>query len=451
MSLYACNNDNKPEKIEPAINTANTAAEKNINTQIALTVGSRQFSVFELQKNYKIFKQRFLQNNQREPGEADVKTWIKEFIERAYVLEDANKKGYYNRDDVQNSVESMAMLMLSQPTGLLEQKLTAQVAPQMPAEKSSAGSQKAAIVNEYYAKINKSAAFDPDKSAILWLQNVINKYKQKNAIRKDDIAAVLNKKLATYRALDGSTKTISMEGFMNYYNNLPLRRYLTDTAAITSYLHQISTDSYIRKDAEQMGLLTDPEFRLNKINFTNNVVYQKYMEDQLGADRGVTENDIMNVYASVKQRMTHPVNIVYSIYTFSNAPTAYKALSLFNRYPGDTSINLNSLSQKKHIKFDRDQSRLPDTLKKMIYRGRPGQPLPPVETNGYFTVLMIESATGSEIFTANEIRPYLVTRAKERRELNYCGKKANELSRTLKADNNIDLKMLTGSRLTASF
>jgi hypothetical protein len=199
-----------------------------------------------------------------------------------------------------------------------------------------------------------------------------------------------------------------------------------------------------------MGLLTDPEFRLNKINFTNNVVYQKYMEDQLGADRGVTETDIMNIYASVKQRMTHPANIVYSIYTFSNAPTAYKALSLFNRYPGDSSINVNSLSQKKHIKFDKNQSHLPDTLKKMIYRGRPGQPLPPVETDGYFTVLMIESATGSEIFPATEIRPYLMARAKERRELNYCNKKANELSKSLKAENNINLNMLTGSGLTAS-
>jgi hypothetical protein len=424
--------------------------KKNVNTQIALTVGSRQFSVFELQKNYKIFKQRFLQNNQREPGEADVKTWINEFVERAYVLEDANEKGYYNRNDVKNIVEGMAMIMLSQPTGILEQKLTANVAPQNLAEKNSAEKEKAAIVNEYYAKINKAAVFNPDKSVILWLQNVLNTYKKKNAIRKEDIAAGSDKKLASYHTPDGSTKTISIEDFVNYYNNLPFRRHLNDTAVIISYLHQIPTDIYIRKDAEEMGLLEDPEFRLNKINFTNNVVYQKYMEEQLGADRGVTENDIMNVYTSVKQRMTHPTNIVYSLYTFSNRPNAHKAFSLLRMRSVDTTVNLNSLSQKRHIKFNKNQNQLPDTLKKMIYHGASGQPLPPIETNGYFTILMLESATGSELFTANEIRPYLMARAKERRELNYCSKKANELSKTLKAENNIDINMLTSSGLPAS-
>jgi hypothetical protein len=118
--------------------------------------------------------------------------------------------------------------------------------------------------------------------------------------------------------------------------------------------------------------------------------------------------------------------------------------------PRDTTVNLNSLSQKRHIKFDKNQNHLPDTLRKMIYRGSPGQPLPPIETDGYFTVLMIESATGSEPFSANEIRPYLVARAKEQRELDYCSKRASELSKSLQVENNININILTDTRVTTS-
>lgn len=424
--------------------------DSKVDTKVVLQVGSGQFTVFEVEKNFKIFKQKFVQNNHREPAEDDIKAWVKEFTERAYVLADAKAKGYYDRTDVKNEVESTATLMITQPHGLLEKKLTMKATPLVATNPADVQKERMALVNEYHTKVNNSASVKLDKPAIAWLQTVFNKDKKKNEVKKEALADDLAKPLATYRAPDGETKVISVEQFMNYYNNLPLRRYLNDTTVITGYLHQIAANTYIEKDAEKMGITNDPEFRLNKKNYTDNVVYQKYMAEQLGSDRGVTESDIIDIYSSVKQIMTHPTNIVYSIYTFSNPPNAYKALGLLRMHPNDTTVNLNSLSQKRHIRFDKNQSQLPDTLKKMLYRGAPGQPLPPVETNGYYTVLMIESATGSEPFKANEIRPYLVARAREKRELNYASKKAAGLSKNLKAENAININMFTASKLTSS-
>jgi len=441
----------KPQSETETTPTSSVGSPTNkVDTKIILEVGNEQFSAFEVEKNFRNFKQKFFQSNRREPGEADIKAWIKGFTERAYVLADARKKGYYKRPDIQQIVENTAMFMLSQPHGILEQKLRGQATQVGVPNTTQSENEKKAIVGNYYLKTSKAASIIPDKSAIVLLWTTIYKNEKLHEIKKEDVANILVKNLATYRTPDGSAANISVSRLMNFYNSLPLKRYLEDTASINTYVQQIAINEYIKKDAQEMGLLNDPEFRLNKKNFTDNTVYQKYMEDQLGANRGVTENDIMNAYASVKQMMTHATNIIYSIYTFSNPPNAYKAIGLLRMHPGDTTVNLNSLSQKRHIKFDKNQSHLPDTLKKMIYRGAPGQPLPPVETNGYFTVLMIESATGSEPFTANEIRPYLIARAKERRELDYNNKKANELSKNLKAENNIDIRMLMGAGLTAS-
>ncbi len=448
IGIYSCKEKSADTTSQTTVK--NEAVNNKVNQTVVLTVGNERFTVFELEKNFKIFKQKFMQNQRREPVEADIKAWITEFVERAYVLADAREKGYYNKPDIQQIVENTAMFMLSQPHGILEQKLLAQVAPVGVAHTGQSENKKMAAVGNYHLKISKAASIIPNKSAIALLWAKIIKNEKLHEIKKEDVANILDKKLATYRSPDGKAGNISVSRFMTVYNSLPLKRYLEDTASINMYVQQIAANEYIKKDAQEMGLLNDPEFRLNKKNFTDNVVYKRYMEDHLGADRGVTENDIMNTYASVKQGMTHPSNIIYSIYTFSNPPNAYKALGLLRMRAGDTTVNLNSLSQKRHIKFDKYKSQLPDTLKKMIYRGAPGQPLPPVETNGYYTVLMIESATGSEPFAANEIRSYLVARAKERRELDYSSKKANELSKNLNADNNIDISMLLRPGLTAS-
>lgn len=443
VSFNSCKDKTQSEAGVAENSSVVSSPGNKVDTTVVLKVGNEHFSAFELEKNFRIFKQKFFQNNHREPTEADRKIWVNEFVARAYVLADAREKGYYNRPDIQKIVETTAVFMLAQPRGILEQKLRAGLPSTAQSE-----NEKIAAVGQYHIKISKAASVTPDKSAVALLWTTIYKNEKLHEVKKEAVANILNKKLATYRAPDGKAGNITVNRFMTYYNSLPLKRYLEDTTSVSMYLKQIAANEYIEQDAQKMGLLNDPEFRLNKKNYTDNTVYQKYMEDHLGTNRGVTETDITNVYATVKQYMTRPTKIVYSIYTFSNAPNGYKALGLLRMHPGDTTVNLNSLSQKRHIKFDKTSSQLPDTLKKMIYRGSPGQPLPPVETNGYFTVLMIESATGSEPFTANEIRPYLMARAKERRELAYSSKKANEMSKNLKAENNIN--MLTDKRLTTA-
>lgn len=446
VCLNACKGKTEPET------TQSSAAPTNneVNTKVVLKVGSEQFTVFELEKNFKMFTQKFLQTNHREPTQDDVKTWAKEFTERAYVLADAKAKGYYDRKDVKDEVESTATLMITQSHGLLEQKLTEKVPTQLSSNPADAQKAQMALVNNYQMKISKSAALDIDKPAVVWLQSVFNKDEKKNTVIRAALGNNLNKTLATYHAPNGKPAVISVEQFMNFYNNLPLRRYLEDTTTTIGYLHQMANNTYLVIDAEKMGITKDAKFKLSKKNYTENVVYQKYMQDNLGTTRGVTDSDIMAVYQSVKERMAHPTNIVYSLFTFSNQANAFKALGELRMKPNDTTLNLNSLSVKRHIKFDKDSKQLPDTLKKMIYRSAPGQPLPPIPTDDYFSVLLVESASGKEPFQPNEIKPYLTTIAKEKKELIYNSNKAKELSKKLEVKNDIDLKMFTNNRLANS-
>lgn len=445
-ALYACKEGNQSTETTPVPPADNTTA--SVDTQVVLTVGTERFTAFEMQKHVKMFKQKFYQLNHSEPTEADIKNWVKEFTDRAFVLADARAKGYYIRKDVNDEVEATAMLMIGQAHGLLEKKLTADVSGVVPGQAGTRDAQ-TALINNYRSKINNAAQVKLNKPAIIWLQSVIDKDKQKNTLRTEALKGNLDKELAAYRTPEGKPQIIQVKDLVAFYNTLPIRRYLNDTAVVSDYLKQLAINSYIKNDAEKMGVTTDPEFKLNKKSYTDGVVYQKYVTDNLGTNRGVTEADLLKVYASVKQTLSHPTDIVYSLYTFNNAPNAYKALGKLRMVQADSSISLNALSQKRHIKFNKNDTHLPDTLKKAIYSAAPGRPVPPVETNGYFTVIFIESASGSEPYKPDEIKPYLTSRAMEQKELAYNAQKATQL-KSLKVKNNVNVKDLAGTRLTSS-
>ncbi len=446
VTLYACKEGSQSSEATPGAAPGNSAV--NVDTTVVLSVGTERFTAFEIEKQVKMFKQKFYQLNHREATEADVKNWVKEFTDRAFVLADARAKGYYKRKDVNDEVEATAMLMISQANGLLEKKLTAQVSAVVPGQAGTREAQTALIKN-YHSKISNAAQVKLNKPAIIWMQSVIDKDKQKNTLHTEALKDNLDKELAAYSNPDGKGEIIHVKDLIAFYNTLPLRRHLNDTSVVSDYLKQMAVNTYIKKDAEKMGVTTDPEFKLNKKGYTDGVVYQKYVSENLGPNRGVTEADLLKVYASVKQTLNHATDIVYSLYTFNNAPNAYKALGQLRMIQTDSSINLNALSQKRHIKFNKNDTHLPDTLKNVIYRATPGRPLPPVETDGYFTVIFVESASGSEPYKPQEVKPYLASLAMEQKELAYNAQKAAEL-KNLKVKNNINIKSLAGSRLISS-
>lgn len=448
----SCNNNNINKE-----STGKTQGQKEklkADSSIILNIGDEKLTVYELQKNYRLFKQNITAQYHRLPGKAEIDLWINEFNNRAYILADAHTKGYYNKKDIQAIVENTASLMLTQPNGLLEHWLTAGLKPANIAEekkylKNNDNGQNAAIdlrqkmINNYYGKIDRLTFLQIDKTMLVFLDGVIKKHNNIHEITKDDFGAVFNNKLATYNAPDAKKVTISMADFMMYYNSLPFKKLLSDTAIVREYLQTMASNTYIRKDAENIGITNDAEFKLDKKNFTDNVVYQKYREEQLSGSSPVSENEILKAYSEVKNKMLRPTGIVYSIFTFSNLKNASDARWLLQNKPNDDKLRINALSESRHVKLDERSGQLTDTLKKELYRLQPGKISIPIATNDHYTILLSESATGSVPLQLNEIRPYLVKLVLEKRRTDNLNKRMSEWKAKYPKQGEINVKLLS--------
>ena len=436
LAFISCkNNDDSKNKVPDIPAYVNPLINKQVDSRIVLTVGKGNFTAFEVQKNFNIFRSMFLRQQNRQPNKAEIKTWKNQFVERAYLLADAWDKGYYDHKDVHTVVDNMELYMLTKSDSPLYKNIRDKV-------KTSQAAKEIAVDN-YNDSIIRRASIIINRSALALFDPMLIRDKKVKIISKADVTGNLNKELAAYNATDGKRTNITINEFTDYYNSLVLRKILKDTADLRFYLKQMALNGYIRKDAEKLGVQNEPEFKLNKKNFTDNVVYEKYRQDRLG-NSPVSETELKQAYNTIKDRATRPTGIVYSILTFENLPNAVKAMRLLQKTPTDTSLQLNKLSSKWQVKLIEGRKQIADTLKNILFRMKPGQVSFPIEVNNQFVILKLESATGNKPLLINDMRPYLQSIAMEKRKNDNQQNHMSELEKKYKKTDLIDINTLMG-------
>ncbi len=94
-----------------------------VSSKIVISVDDVTITEYEFEKNQERFRDDYYNMTNRQPDSNEIKGWIQDFINRAYFLADAYKKGYDKKPEIVYGVESMAKIMVSQPKGFLEQML----------------------------------------------------------------------------------------------------------------------------------------------------------------------------------------------------------------------------------------------------------------------------------------------------------------------------------------
>lgn len=99
-------------------------AQSRDDKQAILSIGAATITKYEFEKNLNIFKSDFIRKNHFSPSSKDIEKWIEGFIDHTYFLADAYRKGFDTLNEVNKRVTSMAHLIISQPGGLLDKKMT---------------------------------------------------------------------------------------------------------------------------------------------------------------------------------------------------------------------------------------------------------------------------------------------------------------------------------------
>ena len=102
---------------------------EDVSDAPAFKVGDVTITKYELDKNLRIFKDNYQNEHNKEASSEDVDQWKQEFLDRAYILAEAYSRGYGDRKDIREQTEKMGRFIVTQPNGLLTEKLTQKLVP----------------------------------------------------------------------------------------------------------------------------------------------------------------------------------------------------------------------------------------------------------------------------------------------------------------------------------
>jgi hypothetical protein len=354
--------------------------KSDVSGSIILHIGKVTITEYELEKNLELFRSDLTREKKRTPSDSDVINWINTFIDRTYFLADACDKGYDTAAEVTKWVESMAHYVVSKPDGLL-QKIQPDFRENITVVKTQ-------------AQINTStAAF-----------RVVENYLKQNTIRqfdKNKFDTIGRQMLFTYKRAD-TLQYVETSRFMDYYNTLPLRQEIGNTATLQYYLESFVYDQYAWRQAVAYGITSDLKFLLDKNNYRNNVMWAAYELKELKAGVAVTDEEVRTRYAAIKESFTAATNVVISAFMFDDKRSAIMAMMLME--PAKPVLNNNTQQPLfLHKSFDYSDDLFTDSIRSVVFATKANGLLMPFPFNGKFIVVKKESASGSRTMSLQEV------------------------------------------------
>lgn len=369
-----------------------------VDDKVVLRIAPVTITGYELEKNEKIFMSGFLRRNGHPPDSTDIKKWIDGFIDHTYFLADAYRKGYDTSREVERKVESMAHLIVSQPNGLTEQKII----------QEQQGQQLKEIIKARYRKgIKDSAQIMIDQDLLTRLGKYIRDSGAMHTFDMNRFNDIADRKILTY-TMDGRSVSVSLSGFMDYYNGLPIRSELRTEDDLGYYLESMVFDAYGWREAERSGITGTTQFLLDKENFKKSVVYILYEEQELKKGIAVTEAEITARYNAQKEQFGQATDVIVSYFVFRDRRSAAArmfALRTKRTGPADMEEPLDSCL---HRTLNYQSRTFPDTIHAAIFNMKPGEVSRPIPWQGKFLVVIKEAETGSRIRNINEVGAILV-------------------------------------------
>jgi hypothetical protein len=379
-------------------------------TEIVLKVGSHQVTRYEFEKQYKIFQSMYRQQHHTTPDSNAIRSWIDEFKDKQYFLADAYAKGYDKDKFVVNRTESMVRFIISQPKGLLDQELLAglqndnfTVQDKQKALRAKEEDEKK-ILTQHNNEIIKSSSRKINGANLYNLANIIKPYKDLHHFDKENFRSVLNANLLSYQ-INGNDKTINVSAFMDYYNALPAKYPIEGVETIRYYLDGMVIDDYDYQEAEKLGITKKLQFLLDKKNYVNSLISNRYEKFELTYDTVITAKELQTLYAKQKGKYVVPEKVVASVYYFDNRRDAFNTLVAFSRKNDTTPVQpLNFTSEQKHITITANTA-IPDTIKNALYNLSIGKPSRPITLSKGYAVAIKEKEAGKRLKTVQELTP----------------------------------------------
>lgn len=357
-----------------------------VSDKVILEVGKIAITEYELEKNIDLFLSDLHRQKNKTPADHDIAAFINSFTDRAYFLADACEKGYDTAAEISKWVESMAHYVVSNPRGLLIEKMKAQ-----------------GVQTKYFDTVIAQAKIKCNAAAM----TVLEGHLKNRPIRRFDQNEMARTHLFSY-SQKNTELHITIGEFMEYYNTLPLSKEITTMAELQSYINSFVYDRYAWAEAGELGITKEMKFVLDKNNYRNDVMWAAYEKKELKAGITVTGDELHRQFESVKDSISRATDVVVSAFLFRDKRTAMMAIMNINT--GNLApIDNNLHPDYSHKVVNYKQAFFSDSIKYAVFAMKGNGVMLPVAFDGNFIVIRKESEHGRRSITLDEVQHDLVT------------------------------------------
>lgn len=285
---------------------------------------------------------------------------------------------------------------------------------------------------EYYRVVKKEAAIVINPDVLQALKKKLAQYGTLRTFDKNKFSELLPLEAFTYTRNQNKIR-VTITEFVDYYNNLPLKKEINSIEMVALYMHAYVLDDFAYNKAEELGIIHDLQFRLDKENYKKTVIGNLYETNELRAAIEVTDLEIRDRYEMRKQDFIQAAEAKVSMFVFDTrdhamagrsvilSPRAGAAgrltdprqtwrdsLSLAATIDGiDTTRLIGLLRKNFHHMLPYNEHSIPDTIQKVIFSMPVREMTRPMPFNGQYMVIVKESESGQRVQLLTEVKDKL--------------------------------------------
>ncbi len=232
----------------------------------------------------------------------------------------------------------------------------------------------------------------------------------KNETAAVDTAAVcdiLDLALATYVRNEVPVR-ITVADFLDYYNNLFMRKRLADVAVVIAYLREMVFEVFAYADAVARGLNTTEQFILDKWNYTNMVMLGEYEKREIDPRVIVPDSDCRAYYDAHRDRLVDGEIAVADILTFESRTDAERMRIRLMAPTGADSASVPEPDITHTAEYDiairYDNADYSEEIRAMLFALEDGRVSRAVELQGKPRVFVQKNETGRRQQPLEEVK-----------------------------------------------
>jgi len=160
--------------------------------------------------------------------------------------------------------------------------------------------------------------------------------------------------------VDDTLHKIGFKIFIDYYNQLLMRNEIKNKEDFEGYIMDYYNDDYYLNEARKLNLFESKVFKLDRKNYQNNLLYVKYLENEILNKIKIDTFEVINYYKNNFGIFKQPKQVTVDLYYFKSPDAASRNInnlaSLIHQEEynktNDTSIIKGLIKLKTNLKID---------------------------------------------------------------------------------------------------